>query len=151
VRDRSVNAFALPGGYVGVHLGLIAITTTPDELASVLAHELAHVTQRHIARSMDASARSRTLGMAAMLLGLLAASRSGSPDMAQAAIMGGQAAMAQGQLNFSRDMEREADRIGYGVLAPGLRRPAWRPCSTSSTPPTGSTTTAPSPTCAATR
>ena len=57
VRDRSVNAFALPGGYVGVHLGLIAITGTPDELASVLAHELAHVTRRHIARSISASSR----------------------------------------------------------------------------------------------
>jgi predicted Zn-dependent protease len=52
VRDRSVNAFALPGGYVGVHLGLIAMTATRDELASVLAHELTHVTQRHIARGM---------------------------------------------------------------------------------------------------
>ncbi len=117
VRDRSVNAFALPGGYVGVHLGLIAITATPDELASVLAHELAHITRRHIARSVDASARSSTLSMAAMLLGLLVAGRAGSPDMAQAAIMGGQAAMAQAQLNFSRDMEREADRNGLSTLA----------------------------------
>ncbi len=117
VRDRSVNAFALPGGYVGVHLGLIAITGTPDELASVLAHELAHITRRHIARSMMASSRASTLGLAGMLLGLLVASRASSPDMAQAAIMGGQAAVAQAQLNFSRDMEREADRNGLATMA----------------------------------
>ena len=116
VLDRSVNAFALPGGYVGLHLGLIAITASRDELASVMAHELSHVTQRHIARSVSNSSRQSMLGMVAMILGVLAASRSNSADMAQAAIAGSQAAVAQGQLNFSRDMEREADRIGYGVF-----------------------------------
>ena len=116
VRDRSVNAFALPGGFVGVHLGLMALTATPDELASVLAHELSHITQRHIARSMTANSRSSTMGMAAMLLGLLVASRASSVDAAQAAIVGGQAAMVQAQLNFSRDMEREADRTGLALM-----------------------------------
>ncbi len=116
VRDRSVNAFALPGGFVGVHLGLIAMTASRDELASVLAHELTHVTQRHIARSISVQERATLLGLAGMLLALLAASRSNNADMAQAAIMGGQAAAIQGQLNFSRDMEREADRIGFAVL-----------------------------------
>jgi beta-barrel assembly-enhancing protease len=115
VRDRSVNAFALPGGYIGVHLGLIGMTATRDELASVLAHELSHVTQRHIARSIASAGRQSVVGLAAILLGVLAASRANSSDAAQAAIVGGQAAMAQGQLNFSRDMEREADRIGWGV------------------------------------
>jgi predicted Zn-dependent protease len=117
VRDRSVNAFALPGGYVGVYLGMLAMTGSRDELASVLAHELAHVTQRHIARNMVNSSRQSLVGAAAMLLGLLAASRSGSGDMAQAAVMSGQAAMLQGQLNFTRDMEREADRIGWNVFS----------------------------------
>ncbi|MFY8104232.1 MAG: M48 family metalloprotease, partial [Ramlibacter sp.] len=116
VQDRSVNAFALPGGHVGVHLGLIAVTATRDELAAVLAHELSHVSQRHIARSMGSASRQGALGVAAMLLGVLIAARSSNPDAAQAAIAGGQAAMIQGQLNFSRDMEREADRIGYGVF-----------------------------------
>ncbi|HEX6703229.1 MAG TPA: M48 family metalloprotease [Albitalea sp.] len=116
VRDRSVNAFALPGGYVGVHLGLIAMTATRDELASVLAHELSHVTQRHIARSIANSKRSSLIGIAATILGIIAASRTRSTDAAQAAIVGGQAASIQGQLNFSRDMEREADRIGFGVM-----------------------------------
>jgi predicted Zn-dependent protease len=126
VQDRSVNAFALPGGHVGVHLGLIAVTATRDELAAVLAHELSHVSQRHIARSMGSASRQGALGVAAMLLGVLIAARSNNPDAAQAAIAGGQAAMIQGQLNFSRDMEREADRIGYGVFrdagfaAPGM-------------------------------
>ena len=116
VRDRSVNAFALPGGFVGVHLGLMALTATPDELASVLAHELSHITRRHIARSVSANSRSSTLGLAAMLLGLLVASRASNPDAAQAAVVGGQAAMAQAQLNFSRDMEREADRSGLALM-----------------------------------
>ena len=116
VRDRSVNAFALPGGWVGVHLGLIAMTATEHELAAVLAHELSHVSQRHIARGIASAGRQGTVAMVAMLLGMLAASRSGSSDVAQAAVVGSQAAMMQGQLNFSRDMEREADRIGYGVF-----------------------------------
>ena len=126
VQDRSVNAFALPGGHVGVHLGLISVTATRDELAAVLAHELSHVSQRHIARGMGSASRQGALGVAAMLLGVLIAARSSNPDAAQAAIAGGQAAMIQGQLNFSRDMEREADRIGYGVFrdagfaAPGM-------------------------------
>ena len=115
VRDRSVNAFALPGGFVGVHLGLIAMTASRDELAAVLAHEMSHVTQRHIARSIASSSKQSLVGLAALLLGVLAASRSGNSDATQAVIVGSQAAMVQGQLNFSRDMEREADRIGWGV------------------------------------
>ena len=115
VRDRSVNAFALPGGFVGVNLGLIAMTTSRDELAAVLAHEMSHVTQRHIARSIASSNRQSLVGMAAMVLGVLAASRARSADATQAVVVGSQAAMVQGQLNFSRDMEREADRIGWGV------------------------------------
>lgn len=116
VRDRSVNAFALPGGFVGVHLGLIAMTATRDELASVLAHEMSHVTQRHIARGMANSKRQSILGAAAMILGVLAATRSNAGDGANAVLAGGQALAAQGELNFSRDMEREADRIGFNVM-----------------------------------
>jgi predicted Zn-dependent protease len=116
VRDRAINAFALPGGYVGVNLGLIALTTSADELASVLAHELSHVTQRHIARSVVNAQRTSMISLATLILGILAAARSNNADIANAAIMTGQAAGIQGQLNFSRDMEREADRMGYGVL-----------------------------------
>ncbi len=116
VRDRSVNAFALPGGYVGVHLGLIAITASSDELAAVLAHELSHVTQRHIARGIVNTQRTTLLSLAGLILGVLAASRAGSADATQAAVVGAQAAAVQSQLNYSRDMEREADRVGFGVL-----------------------------------
>ena len=116
VRDPSVNAFALPGGFVGVHLGLIAITSTRDELASVLGHEMSHVTQRHLARSISANSRRSLVSLAALVLGLLAASRSNSPDAVGAVITGTQAANLQGQLNFSRDVEREADRVGFQVM-----------------------------------
>ena len=116
VRDRTVNAFALPGGYIGVHLGLMAMTATRDELASVLAHEMTHVTQRHIARSIANSKKQSLLSAAALILGVLAASRSRSTDAANAVITGSQAAAIQGQLNFSRDMEREADRVGFSIM-----------------------------------
>ncbi len=116
VRDPSVNAFALPGGFVGVHLGLIAITTSRDELASVLGHEMSHVTQRHIARSISGNARRSLVSLAALILGVLVASRSTNPDAINAVVAGTQAATIQSQLNFSRDAEREADRIGFQVM-----------------------------------
>jgi predicted Zn-dependent protease len=112
-RDRTVNAFALPGAYLGLHLGLVGVVTSRDELASVLAHELSHVTQRHIARMMTRQSQQAPWMLGAMILGVLAASK--SPDAANAMIVGGQAVGAQNQLNFSRDMEREADRVGFGV------------------------------------
>ncbi|WP_293641443.1 M48 family metalloprotease [Polaromonas sp.] len=117
VRDRTINAFALPGGYFGVHLGLIASVSSADEMAAVLAHELSHVTQRHISRLITQQSRQTPWMIGAMILGVLAASK--SPDAASAAIVGGQAVAAQNQLNFSRDMEREADRIGFGVMTDG--------------------------------
>ena len=116
VRDPAVNAFALPGGFVGVHLGLIGLTATRDELASVLGHELSHITQRHIARSISGNAKRSLVGLAALVLGLLAASRASSPDAVNAVIAGSQAATLQGQLNFSREVEREADRIGFQIM-----------------------------------
>ena len=114
-RDRSVNAFALPGGYLGLYMGLVSVVSSRDELASVLAHELTHVTQRHISRNMERQSAQTPWLIGAMILGILAASK--SADGANAMIIGGQAASAQAQLNFSRDMEREADRIGFGLMA----------------------------------
>lgn len=116
-RDRSINAFALPGGYLGVNLGLVAVVGSRDELATVLGHELSHVTQRHISRMMSKQNKQLPLMLAGMILGAIAASKSRSPDAGQAVMMGSQAAFMQNQLSFSRDMEREADRIGFGVMA----------------------------------
>ena len=113
-KDRSVNAFALPGGYLGLHLGLIAVVTSRDELASVLGHELSHVTQRHISRLMTKQNQQAPWMIGAMVLGALAASK--SPDAGSALMVGGQAVAVQNQLNFSREMEREADRVGFGVM-----------------------------------
>lgn len=115
-RDRTVNAFALPGGYLGLHLGLIGVVGTRDELASVMAHELSHVTQRHISRLLTQQSRQTPLLLGAMVLGALAASK--NPGATQALVVGGQALAMQNQLNFSRDMEREADRVGMGLMEP---------------------------------
>lgn len=115
-RDRSINAFALPGGYLGLHLGLISVTGSRDELATVLGHELSHVTQRHISRIMAKQSRQMPLLLAGMILGMIAAGKSRNGDAGQAVLMGSQAAFMQSQLSFSRDMEREADRIGFGVM-----------------------------------
>ncbi len=114
IKDPSINAFALPGGYMGVHLGLIAAVSNQDELASVLAHELSHITQRHISRLFAQQAQQTPLMLGAMILGIIAAGK--NPNAASALMVGGQAAATQNQLNFSRDMEREADRVGYAVM-----------------------------------
>jgi predicted Zn-dependent protease len=116
VRDRTFNAFALPGGYIGVHLGLIAASGSRDEMASVLGHELSHITQRHIARSMVANKHQSIVSMAAMLWCLLASVKSRNSDVPMAVIMSGQASMATGQLTFSRAMEIEADRFGLDLM-----------------------------------
>jgi predicted Zn-dependent protease len=114
-KDRSVNAFALPGGWLGLHLGLVSVTATRDELASVLAHELSHVTQRHFSRMLTQQNQQSPWVLGAMILGALAVSK--NPQAGGALITGSQAVAAQQQLNFSRDMEREADRVGFGVMS----------------------------------
>ena len=102
VRDPMMNAFALPGGFIGVHTGLVLAAQSEAELAGVMAHEIGHVTQRHIARMLAKQRETSVLALGALLLALLAARSGGSSsgDLAQAAIVGTQAAAIQQQLNF---------------------------------------------------
>lgn len=114
VDDPTLNAFALPGGFIGVHSGLIAASQTESELASVLAHEMAHVTQRHIARMFERERQSSIFSIAALVLAVLAA-RS-NPDAVGGIVSLGQSVQMHQMLGFSRDAEREADRIGFETL-----------------------------------
>lgn len=115
LRDRIINAFALPGGYVGINTGLIVAAEKEAELAGVVAHEIAHVAQRHVARGMTQSSESSHVMMAA-LVGALLAGLAGSADLAMGIATFGQAAAVDRQLGFSRQAEQEADRVGYAML-----------------------------------
>ncbi|MFZ9708959.1 MAG: M48 family metalloprotease, partial [Steroidobacteraceae bacterium] len=117
VRDSSINAFALPGGFIGVHYGLITATANESQLASVLAHEIAHVTQRHIARSIQAQGRQGIAAAAALLASVLVGMATGSSDAVQAGIAIAQGTSLQQQINFTRANEYEADRVGISFLA----------------------------------
>jgi predicted Zn-dependent protease len=118
VDDPSINAFALPGGYIGVHTGLLEATRNEDELAGVLAHEIAHVTQRHIARAVTANKRQSLLSTAVMLGAMIAGALGGLDGDAMQGVIGvAQGASAQAQINFTRSNEHEADRIGMSALA----------------------------------
>ena len=114
VKDESLNAFALPGGSIGVHTGLIEASQSESELASVLGHEMGHVIQRHIARMLAQARQTSMLQLAGLVLGALAA-RS-NPQAAMGAMAMGAGAQQQMMLSFSRDAEREADRIGIEIL-----------------------------------
>jgi predicted Zn-dependent protease len=115
VKDSSINAFALPGGFIGFHTGLITSAESDSEVASVMGHETGHVLQRHLARQMDKQATNTMIAIAGMLLGALAASR--NPSAAAGLMQGGQALAVNNQLSYSRDAEREADRIGFQILS----------------------------------
>jgi predicted Zn-dependent protease len=117
VDNPVINAFAMPGGFIGVHTGLLEATRNEDELAGVLAHEVAHVTQRHIARRMHSTQRQSILSTAIMLGAILAGAAGGSSDAVQGAIAVAQGTAAQQQINFTRANEYEADRIGISALA----------------------------------
>jgi predicted Zn-dependent protease len=117
VQDERINAFALPGGYIGIHTGLLDATRNEDELAGVLAHEVAHVTQRHIARAIHANSRQSILTTAMMLGAIIMAAAGGSGDAVQGAMAVAQGTAAQQQINFTRSNEYEADRVGIAALA----------------------------------
>lgn len=114
IRDPQINAFAMPGGYIGLHTGLLLAAQSESEVASVVAHEIAHVTQRHIARMVAQQDGNQLLSIAALAVAILASRTSG--DAAQAAAAFGTASVVQSQLNFTRDNEREADRVGLQIL-----------------------------------
>ena len=112
VRDATLNAFALPGGYIGVHTGTIVTAQSESELAAVLAHEIAHVTQHHVARMVSKEEQLSAAMLASMALAILA--RNSQLGSAAAAI--GQASAITAQIGFTREFEREADRIGFPIL-----------------------------------
>jgi predicted Zn-dependent protease len=118
IDDPVINAFALPGGYIGVHTGLLLATDNESELAGVLAHEISHVTQRHISRAVFANQASSTLSMAALLGAILVGVATGAdPGMISGAVGASQGMAMEAQIGFTRSNEYEADRVGVGVLA----------------------------------
>jgi predicted Zn-dependent protease len=116
VRDPMINAFALPGGFIGVHSQLLISAQNESELASVLSHEIGHVQQRHIARMLGQQKQDALLPLAALILAALVGKAGGGADAAMGVVMGGQGLAIQRQLNFSRDAEREADRVGFQTM-----------------------------------
>ncbi|MBD8879258.1 M48 family metallopeptidase [Rhodanobacter sp. 7MK24] len=118
VKDEEINAFALPGGYIAVNSGLIAITRNEDELAGVLAHEIGHITQNHLQRAFEDSKKDAPL-LALVVLGAIAAGAAGrsAGDAPIAVLAGGQGLLAQKEINFTRKDEIEADRAGIKTLA----------------------------------
>ena len=118
MNDATINAFALPGGFVGVNTGLILLAQTESELASVLAHEISHVTQHHMARQLAGQQQALLTSLGALAVAILAARSAGSSSgqATQAAVAGAQGLAIQTQLNFTREYEQEADRIGFQRL-----------------------------------
>ena len=114
VKDNSINAFAMPGGVIGVHSGLLLATNTESELASVLGHEIGHVTQRHMARMLAQQKYDTFKNIGAIALALLAARA--NPDLANGALAAASASGVQRQLDYTREHEREADRVGLSIL-----------------------------------
>jgi len=118
VNNDVINAFAFPGGYIGTHTGLIMATKNESELAGVLAHEISHVTQRHISRAVYANQRASTISMAALLGALVIGVATGAdPDMIAGAVGATQGFAVEQQIKFTRMNEYEADRVGIGVMA----------------------------------
>jgi predicted Zn-dependent protease len=119
LKDPIINAFAMPGGFIAIQSGLILATSNENELAGVMAHETAHVTQRHIVRGIIDQSHAGLISTAAMLAAILlgATAGRGSPDAMEGAILATQGAAIQHQINYTRANEFEADRIGIGTMA----------------------------------
>ncbi len=116
INQSTINAFALPGGYIGVHTGLINKTENESELASVIGHEIAHVTQRHLARRLELQSQLALPSLAAFVAAILIASQSSNSDASIAAMTGAQGLTQQAIINHTRSNESEADRIGIVTM-----------------------------------
>jgi predicted Zn-dependent protease len=118
LKDPVINAFAMPGGFIAINSGLIIATSNENELAGVVAHETAHVTQRHLVRGLIDQSHAGLMSTAAMLAAILlgATAGRGSPDAMEGAILATQSAAIQHQINYTRANEFEADRIGIGTM-----------------------------------
>ena len=114
VKDNSINAFAMPGGVIGVHTGLIVAASNESELAGVLGHEIGHVVQHHMARMLAQQKNDSLINIAGMALAVLSARA--NPQLASGAMMASSAGSVQKQLDYTRDHEREADRVGISIL-----------------------------------
>ena len=117
IDDDEINATTLPGGFIVVNSGLILLTDSEDELAGVIAHEVGHVTQRHLARQLEDQKDRAFINVATMLAAVVAASRANDPDVAVGALASAQASIIQHQINYTRGDEEEADRVGIATLA----------------------------------
>ena len=117
IRNPEINAFAMPGGFIGIHSGLVVSSRSESELAGVVAHEIGHVSQRHIARGMTQQSQTGVIMMTSLAAALLAALAGGGGNLAVGVAAFGQAAAINQQLGFSRDAEREADRVGFQMLS----------------------------------
>ncbi|QDQ27628.1 M48 family metallopeptidase [Chitinimonas arctica] len=116
IRDGDINAWAIPGGVIGINAGLIVLSQHESELAAVMAHEIAHITQHHYARMLESQKGSGWLSLGTLALAILAASRSTDSEAPMAAMAASEGFQAQRYLAFSRDFEREADRAGMQTL-----------------------------------
>ena len=116
VPQNSINAFAMPGGYIGIHTGLCVNADNESQLASVLAHEISHVTQRHISRQIGDQVPNSIQGGLVLLGAILLGAATGSPELVEAGAFAAPAIMTQGQIDFTREMEIEADAIGIKTL-----------------------------------
>ena len=115
IKDPQINAFAVPGGLFALNTGLITSAKNLDEIAGVMAHEIAHVAQRHYSRSQEAFKGQGLLALAGIIVGAAIASQADS-DVGSAVMLGTQAALMDKQLSYSRNQEREADRIGMQFM-----------------------------------
>ena len=126
VDNEAINAFAVPGGVIGVHNGLLLYAQTEDEMATVLAHEIAHLSQRHFSRGVEFQKNQAPLNMAAMLAGLILMATAGG-DAGMAALTAAQAAAQDSALSYSRGNEQEADRIGMQTMVDAGKDPHAAP------------------------